>query len=512
MSPHAALRLAARPLRGAIIDQLAPRKSSSFAHLTSPACYRCSTIVGIYTRSQLYSTSRPPPRYSHQPQPSPSASSEENNNSTVIELGPPPSDPAPEPKSQDASSSPTSPPPGATQGPKLPAAENTTAPSSTEKKASEASAFPEEPTPSSSSSPDPSSSDPPSSEEPSPSKPTGELPSVTDSRRTRLSTKFSTLMDNFQSRVLVATQTLNDLTGYSAIEAIKARNHELEQQHAAAQTRLREARLAYKSLTQHRASTQREVTTLLARKDTWNPTDLERFTSLYRMDHELEAQVANASSELTEAETEESKLSADLNAGILRRYHEEQIWSDRIRRQSTWGTWGLMGVNFLLFFVLQFVAEPWRRKRMIKGIAESEKGIMEEVKQELTDVRHALETANLLREQERETLMLRQQEQAATTNGQEVPLEEQKAAAEIPETQQTQPLYEYDLPKKPWKEMLQEYWEDPTLLKEDLADLYSERRITLQVRDLSLIALEGAAAGAAVAAAVTIALVRISRS
>ncbi|KAK3988476.1 Mdm33 family-domain-containing protein [Cladorrhinum sp. PSN332] len=483
MSPQAVLRLAARPLRGAILDQLAPRKSLVF---------RCSINVGVYARSQLYSTARPPPR-SSRPPPSPPSSNQENSNSPIIELGPPPSDPAPEPRSQDAPSSTTPPPPKEPQGSPT---EDVHASSSADKLPSESSTPPEEPASSPS--------------EPNPSKPAPELPSVTDSRRTRLSARFSTLMDNFQSRVLVATQTINDLTGYSAIEAIKARNAELEQQHAAAQTRLREARQTYKSLTQHRASTQREVTTLLARKDTWNPTDLERFTSLYRMDHELEAQVANASSELTEAETEESKLSADLNAGILRRYHEEQIWSDRIRRQSTWGTWGLMGVNFFLFVLLQFVAEPWRRKRMIKGITESEKGVMDEIRQELADVRAALETANSLREQERETYRIQQQEQAFAA-GQEEVSSEQKAA-EVPEQTQQVPDYEYNLPKKPLKEMLQEYWEDPALLKEDLADLYSDRRITLQVRDLSVIALEGAAAGAAVAAAVAIALVRLSRS
>ena len=352
---------------------------------------------------------------------------------------------------------------------------------------------------------------------------------MTDSRRHALSARFSNLMDNFQSRVLVATQTINDLTGYSAIEAIKARNAQLEEQHSAAQARLREARRQYKSLTQHRASTQREVTTLLARKDTWNPHDLERFTSLYRMDHELEAQVANASSDLTEAEAEEGKLSADLNAGILRRYHEEQIWSDRIRRQSTWGTWGLMGVNFVLFVLLQFVAEPWRRKRMIKGITESEKSMLDEVRQELADVRQALEVANGLREQERESQRLRreEEEEAKQERGEtelpsdQVPPAETSpaaaaagggAAAAAAAADISEKDYEYYVPRKPWKEMLKEYWEDPALLKEDLADLYSDRRVNLQMRDVSTIALEGAAAGAAVVAAVAITLVRISRS
>ncbi len=205
-------------------------------------------------------------------------------------------------------------------------------------------------------------------------------------------------MDNLQSRVLVATQALNDLTGYTAIEAIKAENTALESAQVTAQASLRTARQAYKDVNGQRAATQREVTTLLARKDTWSPADLERFTVLYRQDHELEASVTAASAELTGIEAEEARLTAALTAGILRRYHEEQIWSDRIRRQSTWGTWGLMGVNVLLFLVLQFVAEPWKRGRLMRGVAEAEMGALEEVRRELEGVREALEARGAAQE------------------------------------------------------------------------------------------------------------------
>ena len=123
------------------------------------------------------------------------------------------------------------------------------------------------------------------------------------------------------------------------------------------------------------------------------------FTTLHQVfQPELERAVGERTA--TEDESNESKLSADLNAGILKRYHEEQIWSDRIRRQSTWGTWGLMGVNILLFLSLQFVAEPWRRKRLMKHIAASEKLVMDDVKRELAEVRAALESSGL-REQEK---------------------------------------------------------------------------------------------------------------
>lgn len=54
----------------------------------------------------------------------------------------------------------------------------------------------------------------------------------------------------------------------------------------------------------------------------------------------------------------------DLARSIMERYHEEQLWSDKIRSVSTYGTWALMVVNLLLFVVVQTVLEPYKRKRV----------------------------------------------------------------------------------------------------------------------------------------------------
>lgn len=333
---------------------------------------------------------------------------------------------------------------------------------------------------------------------------TPELPSESDSRRTALSQNFSHFMDTLQSRVLVASQTLNDLTGYSAIEAFKAHNAQLETDLAAAQQTLRHARAHYKAVNAQRASTQREVTTLLARKDTWSPTDLERFTTLYRQDHELETAVQEASGALTEAEAEEARLSQALNNGILRRYHEEQIWSDRIRRQSTWGTWGLMGVNVLLFLVLQFVAEPWKRNRLMKGIAAEEKAALEAVRKELEDVKGAL-----VRREESESRAGAEAEAEAVAARTAAEATVKEAAVEPAPVASLATEMEEDIPAPP-RVSWQEFLSDPKLWGLALEDLCSERRIDLRMRDASLLALEGAITGAAVAGSIALILMRRS--
>lgn len=312
-----------------------------------------------------------------------------------------------------------------------------------------------------------------------------ELPSTHENRRSDVHQRFSHIMDNLQSRVLTASQTLNDVTGYSGIEKIKEENTKLEAALADAHERLRAARAAYKSSNTKRAATQREVTTLLARKDGWTPIDLERFTELYRTDHVLEGEVVAAQEALTEAEAEEQNLGQRLNAGILKRYHEEQIWSDRIRRASTWGTWGLMGMNFLLFLVLQFVAEPWRRKRLVRGVVEEEKQVLEEVRAELEGVKAALA----------------KREEASTPV--QLPLEAVVPTDDFAELG-APPVVEVQPPPLTWAELLS----DPSHWRTFAVDLASERRIELTMKDASILALEGVVAGAAVAGTVALLVLR----
>ena len=192
--------------------------------------------------------------------------------------------------------------------------------------------------------------------------------------------RFSSIMDHLQGNIFIASQRINDLTGYSGIEALKQRIATLESRVQAAQEAVRSSRLKYKTTVADRAATQREVTTLLARKDSWTPSDLERFTSLYRMDHSNEQAVQEAATRLADAEREAEHAASKLSSSILSRYHEEQIWSDKIRRMSTWGTWGLMGVNVLLFLVFQFGFEPWRRRRLVHGFEEKVREALEKEK------------------------------------------------------------------------------------------------------------------------------------
>lgn len=239
------------------------------------------------------------------------------------------------------------------------------------------------PSPGSASEPKDSRFRPSSTSDASFSKRPNELPSHTESRRTDLSRRFSYLMDNVQSNIFTASQRLNDLTGYSGIEALKKSIENQEELVSTTRQAVKAARRAYSSAVATRSDTQREVNDLLQRKHNWSPSDLERFTSLYRSDHTNEQAEQKAHDELGRCERTAEEASNSLAKSILARYHEEQIWSDKIRQMSTWGTWGLMGVNILLFLVFQVAIEPWRRKRLVKGFEEK---VMEALEKEKIDV------------------------------------------------------------------------------------------------------------------------------
>ncbi|KUJ16139.1 uncharacterized protein LY89DRAFT_75528 [Mollisia scopiformis] len=327
-----------------------------------------------------------------------------------------------------------------------------------------------------------------------------ELPSAEEGRRLAISKRFSKVMDHLQGNIFVASQRINDLTGYSGIEALKERIAVLEKRVSDAQELVRSSRLTYKTTVADRASTQREVTTLLARKDSWTPSDLERFTALYRMDHSNEQAVQEAATKLADAEREAEHSASKLSSSILSRYHEEQIWSDKIRRMSTWGTWGLMGVNVLLFLVFQLGFEPWRRRRLVHGFEEKVREALEKEKA-AAEMRHerkdevdpvsldAVVAAGIEELQEEVDSGVKTSEPAvdaivACIQGQEgEPQQEEEASLDSAEMHVPTALMMLRDQQKTWTAAFQ--------------DLFSDKLVEMRKQDITMIALEGAATGAA---------------
>lgn len=260
---------------------------------------------------------------------------------------------------------------------------------------------------------------------------------------------------------------------------------------------MQKAREDYTLAISQRSSSQREVNELLQRKHAWSPNDLERFTQLYRSDHANEQAEAAAQEKLLAVERRAEEAAARLSASILARYHEEQIWSDKIRRMSTWGTWGLMGVNVLLFLVFQIGVEPWRRKRLVKGFEDK---VMEALEREGSVVSatptevQTVQDATMPVEMEEEGVL------AATE-----PLSESPAEAPLP-LRETMPVLEESSSISKLDLQLPFPMSVFHTIKEWIQDIFSERPIVLRRVDVTTATLEGAAAGITMVGAIVLLL------
>ncbi|KAI9724049.1 MAG: hypothetical protein M1812_000767 [Candelaria pacifica] len=339
-----------------------------------------------------------------------------------------------------------------------------------------------------------------------------ELPSQEEGRRWHISRRFSHVMDHLQSNIFIAGQRLNDLTGYSGIEALKKEIEEQEELLRISRVSIRNYKEAYSKAITQRSASQREVNELLQRKQSWSKNDLDRFTALFTSDHANEQAESAAQEALASAERTAEEAGAKLSKSILARYHEEQIWSDKIRRMSTWGTWGLMGVNVLLFLVFQIGVEPWRRRRLVKGFEEK---VMEALEREgatnsaaIAAVREESQAARIKKQDDfaqptetpEATLDVVSEVIPATAPGNILGVaesEETTRAGSISfQPAETRPL---ESAASPLRTKDASHPQVPVLRssQEFMKDLLSDRLVQLRKLDVTYIALEGAAAGAA---------------
>lgn len=147
----------------------------------------------------------------------------------------------------------------------------------------------------------------------------------------------------------------------------------------------RTAKTRHEQAVSQRSTSQRAVNDLLQRKSTWTDEDLIRFTSIVREDHLVEQEEARARIAVEEAEDAVEKEFSQLMRSILDRYHEEQVWSDKIRSASTYGQLAALGLNLLVFVLAIIVVEPWKRKRLAQTFEKKIEELNEEYKETLAE-------------------------------------------------------------------------------------------------------------------------------
>ncbi|KAF1928038.1 uncharacterized protein M421DRAFT_63906 [Didymella exigua CBS 183.55] len=200
--------------------------------------------------------------------------------------------------------------------------------------------------------------------------PDEQLPSHQERQRSNLEKRFSVLMDELLPKIAIVTQKVNTYTGtdYSGVEALRREIQEQEKLVKARRLAIDSTKEALDAALEKQAASQKEVVALLERKHSWSSSDLERYMSLIRSEHLNDKAVREAKEAVDAAENALEEARSYLEKRERAQYHEEQIWSDTIRRNSTWVTFGLMGVNIFLLLLSLLILEPWRRRRMVREI------------------------------------------------------------------------------------------------------------------------------------------------
>lgn len=273
------------------------------------------------------------------------------------------------------------------------------------------------------------------------------------------------------------------------------------------------AKEAYTTTHTQQAASQKEVVGLLERKASWTAADLERYMSLIRSEHLNEQAVQAAQEQLDEAERTLEEARTTLEKKERKQYHEEQIWSDTIRRNSTWVTFGLMGVNIFLLLSSLLIFEPWRRRRLVREVraALEEKtvtstlsvAVPQEVDRVVEPAGIALEevpaSAATVQSTTEEDIVMKPAEEptAGSTplaSGEVLPEEAVDMIASPSPAGNSAPLDEsktYEAAPGAWQDSYVAY-------RKMFQDLFSDRQVQLKKVDVTTIALEGAAAGVAV--------------
>ena len=164
-----------------------------------------------------------------------------------------------------------------------------------------------------------------------------------------ITTQSRTLLSHLRTKLSHLSTQYNTHTGYSAIEDLKSRISELEKSLDSARTLATTAKKTYLLAVQNRSASQRETNDLLSRKNSWDETDLSRYTELLRKEHALSKQETEAEKVLEKSEAEVQASFDELMKAVMVRYHEEQIWSDRMRGMSTYGSLIVAGLNGTFF-------------------------------------------------------------------------------------------------------------------------------------------------------------------
>lgn len=202
------------------------------------------------------------------------------------------------------------------------------------------------------------------------------------------STKISSFkkkLENIPVLLMDANKSINKVTGYDTIQSLKSGIKSIEIDLYQDRISLERESKKLKSISLQQNTTQNLINDLLSRKSTWSPNDLKAFTETYNENQQNIHNLENQKRKVEQLEKKVKIMEQDVHNLILKRYHEEQIWSDKIRKLSTYGTLLLLVINLLSFFALHLLFEPRKRRKLVEAFEKETVSYIDDIKREQSE-------------------------------------------------------------------------------------------------------------------------------
>jgi hypothetical protein len=152
------------------------------------------------------------------------------------------------------------------------------------------------------------------------------------------------------SSVLQKVMTfLSEASGEKEISHLKQQVNDISQEFDGVTQQVSTIREQTVALQSKYEDLQKEHLQLMMRRESWSEVDIQRFADITSSEVHTKRELDHSRIQLKQCEDLQERTKKEYMDAVRKRYHEEQLWQDKWRVISTYGTWILIGINSIVF-------------------------------------------------------------------------------------------------------------------------------------------------------------------
>ena len=142
------------------------------------------------------------------------------------------------------------------------------------------------------------------------------------------------LRNKFYRQVEAGIKFFNEKSGWTEVEKLKNAISSLETSLREAQDKFKRVRAELDQSQQTHRSVQDEIASLSAAKQSWTDSQFRQYQDYLEQERVMQRRLATLQQDSKNAEVQVDESLRDLMEGLRKRFHQEQLWTDRIRQMS----------------------------------------------------------------------------------------------------------------------------------------------------------------------------------